>query len=211
MVTTSTRSRGVKRTIIGVSVAGWLLGAGLAVSAVTGFNFTGLLGPANGPSEARAASGPKLSETQARQIADASASAYVAATIGTDHENGDGSTSPALRDGSGPLDFDGMTQVAFKFAGDSEKMVVSISSGFSWESPRNVWVASWERAGVFNVHTGKNDGTAYLDLVLDDESGRVLGAGTGVRQPDEQARSRGALPSYDDLFGALPAPKERVR
>lgn len=206
---TRPRAQRLRASLVALSAAGWALAAGLALFALLGGSpgdIAGLIAPSE---EAHA--GAHFSDAKALEIAEDWASGYAADTIGSAHGNVDGSTTPAVAVEGRPLTLDDFQRVDFRFVPDTREMVTSIDSGISLPEAHDLWVVSWEREGVFNVHTGKDDGTANLVVVLEDGTGKVFGGGAGIRQPEVQARARGPLPSYDELFDR-PAPgPERTR
>jgi hypothetical protein len=105
-----------------------------------------------------------------------------------------------------PTTFDQMQRLDFRFLPGVESAVTSIDTAFSRGEKTNVWVASWERDGVFNPHTGLNDGTAYVVVVMEDGTGRVLSSSSGGRQPEVQAKARDPLPTFDEFMTAHPPP-----
>ena len=54
-----------------------------------------------------------------------------------------------------------------------------------------------------NVTTGNADGPAYVVVIVEDGTGKILSSSAGVRQPDLQAMARGPWPAFDELFGRL--------
>lgn len=185
----------MKTKIYASAGVGWVAGAALVVLAVAG----GLRWDLN----SLALAGPKehLSETAALSTAQAAAAGYIEATIGSDHTSQDGAHSPGVKTSAGPINLGQMVRVDLRFVPNAREVVAAIDSGASFERERDVWVASWERAGVYDVSSGTDDGTAYVVVVIEDGTGKLLAASSGVREAEKQARARGPLPSFGELFG----------
>lgn len=155
------------------------------------------------PNRAEARAEDHLQEAKALRLAESAARNYLESTTGTGHANTDGSSTAAISVDGRAMGFTEMERVDLRFAPNTRQMVTSISSGISLEAEYNLWVAAWEREGVFNVTTGAHDGTAYVVVVLEDGTGKVLSMSAGVRQPEQQARARGPLPAYEEMFAPV--------
>ena len=114
-----------------------------------------------------------------------------------------------LRKTFGSLSLEEMELVDIRYEPGVTELTTSITSGFYTTDPQDVWVLAWERGGVANVTTGRNDGTAILVLVLRNGTGEVLSATAGVRQPEEQELARGPLPEFRQIFEPPPVPARR--
>jgi len=117
--------------------------------------------------------------------------------------------SDYLKQTLGSVSLDQMELVDFRYEPAVTELTTSVTSGFYSTDPEDVWVLAWERGGVANVTTGRDDGTAALVLVLRDGTGEVLSATAGIRQPEEQALARGPLPEFRQAFGPPPASPDR--
>lgn len=117
--------------------------------------------------------------------------------------------SDYLKQTLGSVSLDQMELVDFRYEPAVTELTTSVTSGFYSTDPEGVWVLAWERGGVANVTTGRDDGTAALVLVLRDGTGEVLSATAGIRQPEEQALARGPLPEFRQAFGPPPASPDR--
>lgn len=124
------------------------------------------------------------------------AAAYVAETIATQ-----------VSFQGKPISLANMDVVDLRFVPEVREMATSITSGFQRPAPEDVWIVSWERTGVDEA-VGKSDGTAYVVVVLRDGTGEVISAAAGTRSPEEQARAREPLPSFQELFGIHGDPSE---
>jgi DNA-binding CsgD family transcriptional regulator len=145
------------------------------------------------------ASNSHFSDAKAAQLLESAARSTFATTTGQP-----GSTQVLVA--GTPATFDQMQRLDFRFLPGVESAVTSIDTAFSRGEKTNVWVASWERDGVFNPHTGLNDGTAYVVVVMEDGTGRVLSSSSGGRQPEVQAKARDPLPTFDEFMTAHPPP-----
>lgn len=94
-----------------------------------------------------------------------------------------------------------MTRVDLRLVQDTARAMTSIDSAVVFGEKKDFWVVSWERGGVDNVTTGQPDGTAYLNVVVADGTGKILSSGAGIRQPEDQAKARDPLPTFDERFG----------
>jgi hypothetical protein len=193
----------MNKKIIITSTVGWIVGGTLGGLVVAGVTPVSLLGNASTPVQAESAAQGHFTDSDAMGHATSAAADYLAATLGQAQANGDGSATGAVAGEDGPITLADMDSVGLKYFSATQRAVTSISSGVSFEAPKNFWVASWERGAVSNVTTGKADGTAYVVVVIEDGTGKLLAADSGIRQPEEQARARGPLPSYEELFGAV--------
>lgn len=143
------------------------------------------VGPlSDGQKEAGAAGGESLSEAHVVELAASAARAYFSDTIGGRHQNADGTTTGAATVDGQALAFDDMDLVDLRFASRAREMATSPTTKITLEAEYDLWSVVWERPGVFNVASGEQDGTAYLVVVLEDVTGKVVGMNAGIRQPE---------------------------
>ncbi|MFN0094708.1 MAG: hypothetical protein ACKVVT_08010 [Dehalococcoidia bacterium] len=194
-----------KRLVL-LSAAGWTLAAGLTAWAVMGPSLVRTASDATSTSRALAENS-KFTEAQASALALTAAADYVAMTIGATITEDDGSVSTAVQADGRPIVLDAMTRVDLRFVPRVTKLVTSIDSGFRSHQPVDVWVASWERGAVTSDRVGWEEATAYVVVVIEDGTGKLLSAASGGRAPELQAVAREALPDFDTLFPVNARPR----
>ncbi len=196
VIAVAPRTSAPGRLLTALSITGVIISMVIALRVATGWRpeFNLPFGHA-----AVAANG--LSENRAAAIASQEAAAYLSATIGASHENGDGSTTAAVSVAGRPITFRDFGAVALTRE-HAQELVTSISTSVAFDQPRDFWVGTFEAPNAFSVSSGRYDGTAYVIVVFDDVSGKLLAASSGVRSPEQQARNQEPLPSYSDRLGA---------
>ncbi|MGK2964902.1 MAG: hypothetical protein ACSLFM_04775 [Tepidiformaceae bacterium] len=170
-----------------LAAVGWLVGLAIVGLPMVGVGFTDIAGLAGNDAHA---SSQALSEGEAAEAAEAWATSYLAETLGTQVVVDDR-----------PLVLTDMTRVDLRLVQDTARAMTSIDSAVVFGEKKDFWVVSWERGGVDNVTTGQPDGTAYLNVVVADGTGKILSSGAGIRQPEDQAKARDPLPTFDERFG----------
>lgn len=182
---------GSPRRTFGLALAGWLFGSATLSFHLFGLNPLSLAALGSGSAEATDRTGfQDLSALSAQGVAEDWARGYVDATIGQQ-----------VRLNGEMINFSDMVMVDRTFHPKARQLVTSVTTAISLHEEQDVWVVAWERDGVDNVTTGGADGTAYLVVVVADDSGKIENSAAGVRQPSEQARKSGAWPTFDELLG----------
>jgi len=190
----------MKRIVVALAVLGWVIAFAVPLALVSGLHTAW---PGNWGSPATAAAGDqRLTEDEALHRAMAWAAGALKSTIGSAHSNVDGSSSEAVRVAGRPIELADMDLVDLRRVDGVTTAVVAIDVGVSLPEEKDIWVVSWERSGMANAATGRDDGTAYMVVVIEDRTEKVLASGSGVRQPELQARARGPFPAFEELFAA---------
>lgn len=172
----------MRRSLAVMSLVSWMAAIGLLALAVTGITLADAL--------------PTKDTRLAREEALAVASNWA-------HNRLPESIGVQVRVGGEPVTLADMVLVDLRLVESTRQLVASVETGASFDEERDVWVVSWERGGVANITTGVPDGTAYVVLLVDDKLRKVTGAYFGIRQPEDQARAREPMPSYQERFGSM--------